>query len=149
MAATKVAISMASSLDPVLTDDLSQLDDLSQPLLKKSKTTLAPSASELNSAIRISKEELTTITSDKSDAASTTIHVKSDLTTTSNPEKYATQETATFACMDKRNYWEELIDASAGQNDAMEELDFELWGQSIPFSIIDGKQVLEEDIFLL
>jgi hypothetical protein len=123
MAATKVAISMTSSLDPVPTDDLSQ------PLLKKSDTVLAPSASKLPSAIRSTKEELISIASDKSDAASTTIHVKSDLTTTFNPEKCATQETATFACMSKRDCWEELIDANARKNNAMIGLDFELWCQ--------------------
>jgi hypothetical protein len=108
MAATKVSIAMTSSLDPVLTDDLSQ------PLLNTS--------SELTSVIRSTKEELTSIASDKSDAASTTIHVKSDLTSTLvfNPKKCAaTQETATFACMSKLGCWEELIDANAGKNNAM------------------------------
>jgi hypothetical protein len=128
MAATKVAISMTSSLAPVPTDDLSQ------PLLKKSDTILAPSASELPSAIRSTKEERISIASDKSDAASTTIHVKSDLTTIFNQEKCATQETTTFACVSKRGCWEELIDANAGKNNAMIELDFELWCQLIPWA---------------
>ena len=128
MAATKVAISMTSSLDPVPTDDLSQ------PLLKKSDTVLAPSASKLPSAIRSTKEELISIASDKSDAASTTIHVKSDLTTICNTEKCATQEIDTFDCISKRGYWEELIDANARKNNAMIELDFELWCQLIPCS---------------
>jgi hypothetical protein len=125
MAATTFAHLMASSPDPVPTNDLSY------PLLKKSVTLLAPSTSKLTSTIKSTKEKLATVASDKSDAASPKIHVKSDLINVFNTEKCATQLTATFACMmNKRDYWEELLadicSVDSMHNNAMIELDGKL-----------------------